>query len=74
MHADDTFDHPRFLYLALGSGREVAIIFSSVPLALTGGVLALLLRGIPFSISVGGWLHRTLGHSPARSCYSKSSE
>jgi heavy metal efflux system protein len=41
------------LYLALGSGRDVAIIFSGVPLALTGGVLALWLRDIPFSISAG---------------------
>jgi cobalt-zinc-cadmium resistance protein CzcA len=37
--------------LALGSFRDAAVIFSGVPLALTGGVLALLLRGIPFSIS-----------------------
>jgi cobalt-zinc-cadmium resistance protein CzcA len=41
------------LYLALGSGRDVAVIFSGVPLALTGGVLALWLRDIPFSISAG---------------------
>jgi cobalt-zinc-cadmium resistance protein CzcA len=39
------------LVLALGSFRDAAVIFSGVPLALTGGVLALLLRGIPFSIS-----------------------
>ena len=39
------------LVLALGSFRDAAIIFSGVPLALTGGVVALLLRGIPFSIS-----------------------
>jgi cobalt-zinc-cadmium resistance protein CzcA len=39
------------LVLALGSARDAAAIFSGVPLALTGGVLALLLRGIPFSIS-----------------------
>jgi cobalt-zinc-cadmium resistance protein CzcA len=39
------------LMLALGSARDAAAIFSGVPLALTGGVLALLLRGIPFSIS-----------------------
>ncbi len=41
------------LLAALGSGRDAAIIFSGVPLALTGGVMALLLRGIPFSISAG---------------------
>jgi cobalt-zinc-cadmium resistance protein CzcA len=39
------------LLLALGSLRDAAIIFSGVPLALTGGVLSLMLRGIPFSIS-----------------------
>jgi cobalt-zinc-cadmium resistance protein CzcA len=37
--------------MALGSLKDAAIIFSGVPLALTGGVLALTLRGIPFSIS-----------------------
>jgi cobalt-zinc-cadmium resistance protein CzcA len=39
------------LVMALGSLKDAAIIFSGVPLALTGGVLALTLRGIPFSIS-----------------------
>ncbi|ACJ29897.1 Heavy metal efflux pump CzcA [Shewanella piezotolerans WP3] len=39
------------LLLALGSLRDSMIIFSCVPLALTGGVFALMLRGIPFSIS-----------------------
>ena len=41
------------LVTALGTFRDAAIIFSGVPLALTGGVLALMLRGIPFSISAG---------------------
>lgn len=41
------------LFMAFGSGRDAAIVFSGVPLALTGGVLALWLRGIPFSISAG---------------------
>ena len=41
------------LMMALGSGKDALIIFSGVPLALTGGVLALLLRDIPFSISAG---------------------
>jgi len=41
------------LFMALGSGKDAAIIFSGVPLALTGGVLALWLRDIPFSISAG---------------------
>lgn len=39
------------LLLALGSFKDAMIIFTGVPLALTGGVLALWLRGIPFSIS-----------------------
>ncbi|WP_163281916.1 efflux RND transporter permease subunit, partial [Enterobacter cloacae] len=33
--------------------KDAAIVFSGVPLALTGGVLALALRGIPLSISAG---------------------
>ena len=39
------------LVMALGSFKDAAIIFSGVPLALTGGIAALLLRDIPFSIS-----------------------
>ena len=39
------------LIMALGSLKDAAIIFSGVPLALTGGIMALLLRDIPFSIS-----------------------
>ncbi|MDJ0938309.1 MAG: CusA/CzcA family heavy metal efflux RND transporter [Woeseiaceae bacterium] len=39
------------LFVALNSFRDALIIFSGVPLALTGGIAALLLRGIPFSIS-----------------------
>ncbi|PCI72969.1 MAG: CusA/CzcA family heavy metal efflux RND transporter [Gammaproteobacteria bacterium] len=39
------------LILAMGSMRDALIIFSGVPLALTGGILSLLLRDIPFSIS-----------------------
>lgn len=39
------------LVMALSSVRDACIIFSGVPLALTGGILALMLRGIPFSIS-----------------------
>ena len=37
--------------VAVGSIRDAVIIFTGVPLALTGGVAALLLRGIPFSIT-----------------------
>ena len=39
------------LYGALGSVRDALIVFTGVPLALVGGVLALVLRGMPFSIS-----------------------
>jgi len=39
------------LYSALGSARDAMLVFSGVPLALTGGILALFLRGMPFSIS-----------------------
>ena len=41
------------LVVVLGSFRDAAVIFSGVPLALTGGVLSLLARGMPFSISAG---------------------
>ena len=41
------------LFMAFGSGKDAAIVFSGVPLALTGGVVALALRGIPLSISAG---------------------
>ncbi|MEQ8827674.1 MAG: efflux RND transporter permease subunit, partial [Parvibaculum sp.] len=39
------------LYSALGSARDAVLVFSGVPLALTGGILALWLRDMPFSIS-----------------------
>ncbi len=39
------------LYGALGSVRDAVIVFTGVPLALVGGVLALTLRGMPFSVS-----------------------
>ncbi|WP_438958630.1 efflux RND transporter permease subunit [Porticoccus sp.] len=39
------------LVLALGSFKDAMIIFTGVPLALTGGVAALMMRDIPFSIS-----------------------
>jgi heavy metal efflux system protein len=41
------------LYALFRSAKDAAIVFSGVPLALTGGVLALLLRGLPLSISAG---------------------
>ena len=39
------------LYAALGSLRNGLLVFTAVPLALTGGIVALALRGIPLSIS-----------------------
>lgn len=39
------------LVVALGSVRDAGIIYAGVPLALTGGVLALIVRDIPLSIS-----------------------
>lgn len=41
------------LLMMFGSLRDALIIFSGVPLALTGGVFALWLRGLPLSISAG---------------------
>lgn len=41
------------LILALGSIKDALIIFTGVPLALTGGVAALMVRDIPLSISAG---------------------
>jgi cobalt-zinc-cadmium resistance protein CzcA len=41
------------LYLAFDSMREALVIFAAVPLAAVGGILALELRGLPFSISAG---------------------
>jgi cobalt-zinc-cadmium resistance protein CzcA len=39
------------LFSALGSARDALLVFSAVPLALTGGIAALWLRRMPFSIS-----------------------
>ncbi len=41
------------LVVTFGSFKDALIVFSGVPLALTGGILALLLRGIPLSITAG---------------------
>ena len=41
------------LYLSFRSIKDALLVFSGVPLALTGGVAALYLRDIPFSISAG---------------------
>ena len=39
------------LWLAMRSAVDAALVFAGVPLALVGGALALLARGMPFSIS-----------------------
>ncbi|MEO6035883.1 MAG: CusA/CzcA family heavy metal efflux RND transporter [Verrucomicrobiota bacterium] len=39
------------IFLAFGSFRQMAIVASGIPLAVTGGVFALWLRGMPFSIT-----------------------
>jgi heavy metal efflux system protein len=41
------------LYSTFGNGKDALLVFSGVPLALTGGVVALWLRDIPLSISAG---------------------
>jgi len=41
------------LVLAFGNLKDALIIFSGIPLALTGGVIALWMRGMPLSISAG---------------------
>ncbi|MGZ0019109.1 efflux RND transporter permease subunit [Nitrosomonas sp. wSCUT-2] len=41
------------LYTMLGSMRDSLLVFSAVPLAITGGIIALWLRDIPLSISAG---------------------
>jgi cobalt-zinc-cadmium resistance protein CzcA len=41
------------IFAAFGSLGQAFVIYSGIPLAVTGGVFALLLRGLPFSISAG---------------------
>jgi cobalt-zinc-cadmium resistance protein CzcA len=41
------------LYFSFGSARHALLIFTNVPCAVSGGILALWLRGLPFSISAG---------------------
>lgn len=38
------------LFTALGSARQALLVFSGVPLAISGGILTLYLRDMPFSI------------------------
>jgi len=39
------------LFMAFNSAKDAALVFTGIPLALTGGVAALALRGLPLSIS-----------------------
>jgi len=41
------------LFLAFGNAVDALLVYTAVPLALTGGILAIWFRGIPFSISAG---------------------
>ncbi len=41
------------LYTTFGTARLALLIYLNVPLAITGGIIALVLRGYPFSISAG---------------------
>ncbi len=41
------------LFSTFGSIKQAALIFTGVPLAVTGGIIALYLRGLPFSITAG---------------------
>jgi len=41
------------LYMTYGSFRPALMIYANIPIAATGGLVALTLRGMPFSISAG---------------------
>ena len=41
------------LYFTFNSAKEAVLIFTAIPLAAIGGVFALQMRGMPFSISAG---------------------
>lgn len=41
------------LFATFNSVRQAALVFTGIPLATVGGVFALLIRGMPFSISAG---------------------
>ncbi|MEZ5047414.1 MAG: CusA/CzcA family heavy metal efflux RND transporter [Chitinophagaceae bacterium] len=41
------------LYFTFRSFKQASLIFTAIPMSAIGGVLALLLRGMPFSISAG---------------------
>ena len=39
------------LFTTFGSVKQATLVFTGIPFAITGGILALLVRGIPFSMS-----------------------
>ena len=41
------------VFMALGSLRQTLLVYTGIPLAVTGGIFALWARGLPFSISAG---------------------
>lgn len=41
------------LFTTFGSARQALLIYTGIPFAVVGGIFALLLRGMPFSISAG---------------------
>ncbi|MEY2879883.1 MAG: hypothetical protein RLZZ15_2263 [Verrucomicrobiota bacterium] len=41
------------IFVALGSVRQVLLVYTGIPLAVTGGIFALWLRDMPFTISAG---------------------
>ncbi len=47
--------------LALGSWRRAAIVYAVVPLAVMGGVFALAMRGMPFTMSAAVGFHALAG-------------
>jgi len=49
------------LYLNFGTLRLATLIFLNVPMAATGGIAALVLRGMPFSVSAGIGFIATFG-------------
>jgi heavy metal efflux system protein len=41
------------IFMSFGSVRQALVVYTGIPLAVTGGVFALWLRGMPFTISAG---------------------
>ncbi|MEN9635066.1 MAG: hypothetical protein RL077_3470 [Verrucomicrobiota bacterium] len=41
------------IFVALGSVRQVLLVYTGIPLAITGGIFAMWLRDMPFTISAG---------------------